>query len=73
MAQVESFSMLAALQPRHQFGDLTRVTVPREAAAAPLLPWRQRAVSSQTPAGDSSVGLHLVWAALHSPGNKLRP
>lgn len=73
VAQVESFSMLAALQPRHQFGDLTRVTVPREAAPAPLLPWRQRAVSSQTPAGDSSVGLHLLWAALHSPGNKLRP
>lgn len=40
MAQVESFSMLAALLPCHQLRDLTRMMVPREAAPAPLLPWR---------------------------------
>lgn len=63
-AQVESFSVLAALLPCHQLGDLSRVMVPREAAPAPLLPWGQRAASSHIPAGDSSVGLHLVWATL---------
>lgn len=40
MAQVESFSMLAALLPCHQLRDFTRLMVTREAVPTPLLPWR---------------------------------
>lgn len=37
VAQVESFSMLASLQPRHQFGDLTRVTQRGSTSPTPAL------------------------------------